>query len=284
MSIKKKIGFLHPGAMGISLAASAQNSGHKSYWVSDGRSKETKDRAEEHHLTDAKTLTNLTQTCDAIICICPPDAAENVAKEVAALSFEGLYVDANAISPQRAIRIQNIVEEAGARFIDGSVIGGPAWKPNNTWLQLSGGYAHEVAEIFNKGPLETNIIGEEIGKASALKMTYAAYSKGTTALLAAILSTAENFDVRNELEEQWTKYDLEFVEQAHNRTKRVTAKAWRFAGEMDEIAATFAEAGQPSGFHEAAGEIYRSIASFKTAEETPELEDVLGKLLNNPNL
>ena len=274
-----KIGFLHPGAMGISLAASAQNSGNESCWISSGRSKETKERAEEHHLTDLKTLTHLTQTCEVIVSICPPDAAESVAQAVAALSFSGLYLDANAISPQRAICIQNIVEEAGARFVDGSVIGGPAWKANNTWLQLSGKYAPEIAELFSEGPLETNIIGDEVGKASALKMTYAAYSKGTTALLAAILATAENFDVRNELEAQWAKYDPEFVEQAHNRTQRVTAKAWRFAGEMDEIAATFAEAGLPSGFHEAAGEIYRRITDFKDAKETPELEDVLGKLL-----
>ena len=275
-----KIGFLHPGAMGISLAASAQNSGHEAYWISDGRSKETRERAEEYHLIDAKTLTLLTRTCSVIVSICPPAAAEEVAKNVAALSFDGLYLDANAISPQRALRIQEIVENAGARFVDGSVIGGPAWKPKNTWLQLSGDYAEDAATLFSKGPLETNIIGKEIGKASALKMAYAAYSKGTTALLAAILATAENFDVRKELETQWTKYEPEFVEEAHARTKRVTAKAWRFAGEMDEIAETFAEAGMPSGFHEAAGEIYQRIAHLKDAEKTPELDVVLRELLN----
>ncbi len=280
MTKKKKIGFLHPGAMGISLAASAQNSGNEAYWISNGRSPETRQRAEEHNLSDLQTLPLLTQTCSVIISICPPYAAEEVAKSVAAQNFDGLYVDANAISPQRALRIQEIVEKAGARFVDGSVIGGPAWKANNTWLQLSGGYAQDVARFFCEGPLETNIIGNEIGKASALKMTYAAYSKGTTALLAAILAAAENFDVRNELEAQWAKYEPEFVEEAHTRTKRVTAKAWRFAGEMDEIAETFAEAGLPSGFHEAAGEIYQRIADFKGRDETPKLEDVLRELLN----
>ncbi len=275
-----KIGFLHPGAMGISLAASAQNSGHEAYWISDGRSSETHQRAEEHHLTDLQTLPLLTQACSVIISICPPAAAEEVAQNVASQKFTGIYCDANAISPQRAFRIQKTVENTGAHFVDGSVIGGPAWKPNNTWLQLSGDYAQEVAMLFSKGPLETNIIGNEIGKASALKMAYAAYSKGTTALLAAILATAENFDVRKELEAQWAKYEPEFVEEAHARTKRVTAKAWRFAGEMDEIAETFAEAGLPSGFHEAAGEIYQRIAHFKDTNKTPKLEKVLSELLD----
>jgi 3-hydroxyisobutyrate dehydrogenase-like beta-hydroxyacid dehydrogenase len=136
-----KIGFLHPGAMGISLAASAQNSGNEACWISDGRSPETRARAEKYHLTDLQTLAHMTQTCSVIVSICPPHAAEDVARSVAAESFSGLYVDANAISPQRALRIQKIVENASARFVDGSVIGGPAWKPNNTWLQLSGDYA-----------------------------------------------------------------------------------------------------------------------------------------------
>jgi 3-hydroxyisobutyrate dehydrogenase-like beta-hydroxyacid dehydrogenase len=275
-----KIGFLHPGAMGISLAASAQNSGHEACWISDGRSPETRQRAEEHHLSDLQTLPLLTQACSVIVSICPPAAAEAVAKDVANLSFKGLYLDANAISPQRALRIQEIVENAGARFVDGSVIGGPAWKANNTWLQLSGDYAQDISKLFSAGPLETSIIGKEIGKASALKMAYAAYSKGTTALLAAILATAENFDVRSELEAQWAKYEPEFVQEAHARTKRVTAKAWRFEGEMDEIAETFAEAGLPSGFHEAAGEIYQRIAHLKEVDEIPELKIVLEKLLN----
>ncbi len=275
-----KIGFLHPGAMGISLAASAQNSGNEACWISDGRSPETRARAEEYHLTDLRTLAHMTQTCSVIVSICPPHAAEDMARSVAAESFSGLYVDANAISPQRALRIQEIVENAGARFVDGSVIGGPAWQPNNTWLQLSGDYAQDIAEFFNGGPLETNVLSGEIGKASALKMAYAAYSKGITALLAAILATAENFGVRADLEEQWAKYDPEFVEQAHNRTCRVTAKAWRFAGEMNEISATFVEAGLPSGFHEAAGDVYRQMAEFKDTEKTPELNAVLKKLLD----
>ncbi len=278
---KTKIGFLHPGAMGISLAASAQNSGHEAYWISDGRSAATHKRAGEHGLIDAGTLTHLTQICEVVVSICPPHASVDVAQSVAALSFQGLYLDANAIAPQTSLRIQEIVERAGARYVDGSVIGGPAWEKGKTWLHLSGGYAQEIAALSEAGPLETNILGEEIGKASALKMAYAAYSKGTTALLAAILALAENFDVRESLEAEWAKDDSAFVEQVHKRTQRVTAKAWRFAGEMDEIAKTFADAGLPSGFHDAAGEIYRRMAEFKALGETPDLETILNKLLGN---
>jgi len=275
------IGFLHPGAMGISLAASAQNGGHEAYWVSEGRSQATRDRAEKYHLIDSGTLANLTHTCEVVISICPPHAAEDVAKSIAALSFHGIYLDANAIAPQRALRIQKIVEDAGARFVDGSVVGGPAWEAGKTWLHLSGKDAKAITPLFAEGPLETNIVSEEVSQASALKMCYAAYSKGTTALLSAILAAAENYEVRGELEKQWARYDADFPKQAQSRARRVTAKAWRFAGEMDEIAATFSDAGLPGEFHKAAGEIYRRITAFKEAKETPELQEVLSKLLQD---
>lgn len=273
-----KIGILHPGEMGVSIAASAIKSGHEVYWVSDNRSDKTRQRAEKHNLVDIVSLSHLCQTSEIIFSVCPPHSAEDVAKSVIERGFKGYYLDANAISPQRSSRIRQMVESNGIHFIDGGIIGGPAWNPKETWLYLSGKDAKVIADCFSSGPLETKIIGDEIGKASALKMCYAAYSKGTTALLAAILATAESLGVRDELYGQWNMDDPSFSEQANRRTTRVTAKAWRFEGEMHEIAATFQEAGLPNGFHEAAAEIYHRLAGFKDSTETPSLEDVLNTL------
>jgi 3-hydroxyisobutyrate dehydrogenase-like beta-hydroxyacid dehydrogenase len=144
---------------------------------------------------------------------------------------------------------------------------------------LSGERASEIAAWFSSGPLETKIIGDEIGKASTLKMCYAAYTKGTTALLCAILATAESLGVRNELYQQWNVDDKDFAEQVNRRVERVTVKAWRFEGEMTEIASTFREAGLPAGFHQSAAEIYHRLAGFKDAIETPPLDDVLKSLV-----
>ncbi len=276
---KLKIGFLHPGAMGISLAASAQNSGHTVYWASAGRSAQTQERAAEHNLVEVGSLNELCETCSVIVGVCPPHAAEEVARQTLEASFDGFYLDANAISPQRAKRIGRLMDEAGIRLIDGGIIGGPAWEPGRTLLYLSGEYAERVAACFSEGPLETRIIGNEIGKASALKMCFAAYTKGTTALLCAILAAAEELGVRMDLQRQWSQNGSDFADQAAGRVKRVTAKAWRFTGEMDEIAATFAGAGVPAGFHEAAGEIYSRLAHFKAETEQPSLEDVLEALV-----
>ena len=275
------IGILHPGAMGISVAASALQSGHQVCYASEGRSDATRARADEHHLHELGTLAELCQTCSIIISVCPPHAAEDVAQQVIDRRFKGLYLDANAIAPQKAQRIDEKLSSAGITFVDGGIIGGPAWDPGETWLYLSGKDAKRIADCFSAGPLETSIIGDEIGKASAIKMCYAAYTKGTTALLTSILALAEALGVRDELKSQWEQDEANFSDQAERRARRVTAKAWRFAGEMDEIASTFESANMHGGFHRAAEDVYRRLAGFKDAGEVPELGAVLTALLKN---
>jgi 3-hydroxyisobutyrate dehydrogenase-like beta-hydroxyacid dehydrogenase len=204
-----------------------------------------------------------------------------VAHQVIACGYQGLYLDANAISPQRVIRIGQAMTETGVAFVDGGIIGGPAWEPERTWLYLSGTEAERVAAYFSAGPLETSVIGDEVGKASALKMCFAAYTKGSTALLCAVVATAQELGVWGELEHEWSRRWSDFAEQTVDRVRRVTARAWRFAGEMEEISATFSQAGLPGEFHAAAADVYRRIAQFKEAPETPGLEEVLAALLDS---
>jgi 3-hydroxyisobutyrate dehydrogenase-like beta-hydroxyacid dehydrogenase len=274
-----KIGILHPGEMGISVAASAANNGNHIYWASKGRSRQTRARAEKYHLIEINSFAVFCQICEVIISICPPHAAEEIAQSVKEAGFRGLYLDANAISPQRAIKMGRMLETNSIDFVDGGIIGGPAWTPKETWLYLSGEHADEIASCFSAGLLETKIIGNDIGKASALKMCYAAYTKGTTALLSAVLAAAESLEVREELYQQWEMDNAGFSEQVNRRVAQVTAKAWRFEGEMKEIASTFDEASLPDGFHQAAAEIYHRMANFTEWGEAPPLEPVLKALL-----
>jgi 3-hydroxyisobutyrate dehydrogenase-like beta-hydroxyacid dehydrogenase len=273
-SDRPTVGILHPGQMGSSLAASAQQSGCQVVWASEGRSAATRERAHRLGLLDAGTLTRLCEICDLVVSVCPPHAAREVAIQVAGHGFAGLYLDANAVSPQSAVEVARIVSGAGATAIDGGVVGPPAWHPKTTWLYLSGERAEEVVVCFAGGALETQIIGEEVGAASALKMCYAAWTKGSTALLCAILAAADELGVWPELRGQWERDWPGFAEQATGRAQRVTAKAWRFAGEMDEIAATLEASGAPGGFHAAAADLYCRLAHFKD-RPTPPLDEVL---------
>ena len=275
----KHIGFLHPGEMGVSLAATAQNTGHSAYWVGESRSSDTYARAAKNKLIELQTIDEMCQRCSLIISVCPPHAAVDVAKQVLPHHFKGIYADVNAISPNRAKHIGQLMMDADVEFVDGGIIGGPAWKLNSTWLYLSGLASDHVAACFSSGPLVTEVIGDEIGKASALKMCFAAKTKGATALLCAIVAAAEQLGVRKELEKQWSRYGSDDVQNNLAQVSRVTSKAWRFSGEMEEIALTLESSGLPGGFHLAASDIYQRIAKFKGADPLPHVEDVIEALL-----
>jgi 3-hydroxyisobutyrate dehydrogenase-like beta-hydroxyacid dehydrogenase len=273
----RRIGLIHPGAMGASVGAAARSNNHTVLWASTGRSADTWARARRAQLEDAGTVPELVNASEIVLSVCPPHAADDVAREVTQLGFSGVYVECNAISPDRTRTIQRIVEDAGADYVDGGIIGGPAWKREaGTHFYLSGSRAEEVAACFAESPLETSVISERIGAASALKMGYAAYTKGTTALLTAILGMVEREGVRADLARQWGDT---FTNQTVRRVCSNTAKAWRFVGEMHEIAATFRGAGLPGGFHQAAAEVYERLAAFKDQDEPPSIEAVLEALL-----
>ena len=275
----KQIGVLHPGAMGAAVGAAARQGGATVVWASENRSAATRRRAEKAGLTDVETIAELVRRSDFIISICPPHAAGEVAEVVAKSGFDGVYADANAISPARAPAIQETIEAPGAKFVDGGIIGVPPEESGTTRLYLCGTAVPELAECFASGPLEAVGLDSPIGTASALKMVYAAYTKGTTALLGAILAVAEHQGVRAALEHEWSLSQPHLSKgMAVDRVRKNTAKAWRFVGEMEEIAGTFAEAGLPGGFHAAAGEIYRRLACFRESDELPRLDVVIAAL------
>ena len=276
------IGVLNPGSMGISLAVSVKATGHDVCWASAGRSEQTRSRAEEHGLTEVGSVEELCQQVEGIVCICPPHATEQVAREVAGFGFPGVYLDANAISPARAQAIAATVAEVGGRYVDGGVIGSPAWKANSTYLHLSGEEAEVVADWFRDGLLVINVLGTGASEASALKMCFAAYTKGTTALFYAILATAERLQVRDALIEQWSQLAgmVDMAERAGKSVGGMTTKAWRWIDEMEQISQTFEAAGFHGGFHAAAAEVFRRSAPLRDIAD-PEVGEVLQALLAN---
>ena len=272
------IGLISPGQMGASIGAAASHSATRVIWAGDGRSKASHTRASDAGLENGGTIDTLVKDSDIILSVCPPHYAEDVARQVKQRAFSGLFVDCNAIAPEKS---RQIAERFGYQnFVDGGIVGGPAWtSESGTRLYLSGDRSKEIAALFNNSPLETTIIPGEIGAASAMKMVFAAYTKGTTALLAAILGVAEKEGVRNVLESQWGQT---FTEQTHHRVVANSAKAWRFEGEMQEIAATFENAGLPGGFHAAAAVVFERLAQFKD-EPAADLVELLKALNQSRN-
>lgn len=273
----RRIGIVHPGEMGIAVAISARNSGNDVFWASQGRSTATRARAAEAGLQDSGTIAKLCEACTIILSVCPPENAEQVADQVRACSYRGIYVDANAISPERAQRMARRMEDGGAQFVDGGIIGPAPKARNQTWLYLAGDAAREVADCFSAGPIEVELLEGGVGRASALKMCFAAYSKGSIALACAVLAAAEGLDVLDNLKRQWARNGPP-LEKLERELSGAAPKAWRFAGEMREIAETFATVGVPPVFHRAAEEIFERLRHFKNCDRAS-LTEVLNATL-----
>jgi 3-hydroxyisobutyrate dehydrogenase-like beta-hydroxyacid dehydrogenase len=249
------IGLLHPGEMGAAVGRCLTGAGYTVLWASEARGPETAARAREAGLADAGTAAEMAERADLILSICPPHAALDTAWGVQ--GFAGLYVDANAISPATAREVALMVEEGGATYIDGGIIGLPPVRPGHTRLYLSGEQAPTVRRLFDGTPLDARVIGGGSFSASAIKMAYAAWTKGSAALLLAARSLARAEGVEDALVAEWTLSQPALADRSRAAARSATAKGWRWVAEMEEIAASMAAAGLPDGFHQAAAEIFR---------------------------
>jgi hypothetical protein len=234
------VGLLHPGEMGSAIGTALQAAGHEVLWASEGRSEATDARAAG--FTDAGTAAEVVARSEVVFSVVPPHAALGLAESLP--PFAGIFVDANAVSPATAARVGSAVE----RFVDGGIVGGPP-APR---LYLSGAEAERVAALFLGSPVETQIVAN----ASALKCAYAAWTKGSAALLLAIREFARAEGIWEALAEEWARSQPQLAERLAVAERSAAAKGWRWIGEMEEIADAFAADGLPPGFHKAAALIY----------------------------
>ena len=249
-------------------------------WASEGRSRETRARAAGAGLEDLGTLAALTEAADAVLSVCPPHGALALAETVAATGFDGLYLDANAVSPSTALEIAGAAAAGGARFVDGGIVGPPAVRPGTTRLYLSGDAAAELTALFEGSALEAIDLDADVGAASALKMCYAGFTKGSAALLLSLRAAASAYGVEDGLLREWARSQPGLEKRSVRAAATAAPKAWRFAGEMEEIASTLEAAGLPDGFHRAAAEAYARLAGFRGEPEGVAVEEVVAALLD----
>jgi 3-hydroxyisobutyrate dehydrogenase-like beta-hydroxyacid dehydrogenase len=267
------IGLLHPGAMGAVLGSVLLE---PVLWVSAGRSPGSYRRAESAGLVEVESLDALAGSVDVVLSVCPPESADELAQSVARAGFSGLYVDANAVSPATARQIGTRFDH----FVDGGIVGPPPTEPGLTRLYLSGDRAGEVRALFDGTAVEARVVNDEPGAASAVKMCFASWTKGTSALLLAIRALAEAEGVSDALLAEWETSMPELVTRSESVAAAVGPKAWRFEGEMHEISATFRDDHLPGEFHAGAAEIYRRLASLKE-HDRPTLTEALALILES---
>lgn len=269
---------LHPGAMGAKVGGQAALAGARVLYVPTGRSAASLQRAREEGLEAADSLQSALEASDFVLSVCPPHAAEEVAHEVLAHSFRGVYVEANAISPDRTRRIAAACAERGVPMLDGSIVGGPPGPGSAPRLYLSGD-GKEVARaagVFEDTQVVARPLDAEIGAASALKMAYASYQKSARVLAAVSHALAASHGVAAELAREAGSLTSNILAET-DQLPSVAARAWRWAPELEEIADTLRTAGLPPALAEGAATALRRWNDDKDRFDLP-LEEVLAHL------
>ena len=270
------VGLLSPGDMGHVVGQVMRENGLQVLTCLQGRSERTRGLAEAAGIEAVPSYEQLVRDVKLVISILVPAEAENAAQTVArALKETGeeiVYADCNAIAPETAKRIDAVITEAGSRFVDAGIIGGPPRKPGGTRFYCSGPDTGAFEELGNHG-LDVRVVGREVGQASGFKMCYAAQTKGYTALCTELLVAARKMGLYDALVEE-----LQLSQQARYASMEgglpgMPTKAGRWIGEMEEIAKTFGDLGLTPKIYQGAADIYRMVCGTPLAEETPETRD-----------
>ena len=269
------VAILSPGSMGSAVGQALRESGYDVVTNLDGRSERTRVLAEEAGFRAVSGIDSIVEEADLVMSILVPSEAISVAREAAAAmkrtGASPAYADCNAVSPDTARELGGIIEAAGGRFIDAGIIGGPPGSGSPPRFYASGPHEAVIGELDGKGII-VPLLGGDVGRASAIKMCYASLTKGVSALQTAALVAAYRLGLSSELEEEMSSSQANVLAQMQS-VIGLPGKAFRWVGEMEEIAATFESVGVTGNFHHGAAEIFRMVADSPLGDERPETID-----------
>ena len=269
------IGLLSPGDMGHAVGSVLRTNGLTVLTSLEGRSVRSRELAAKVGIEDAGTVNDLAREVDILLCIVVPSAAPDVARAVAAAIRKRaspiLYVDCNAIAPRTVREIGDTIISAGGRFADVGIIGPPPTRPGAKFY-ASGPGAADLAILRDFG-LDVRLLDGEIGQASGLKMCYGAMTKGLQALGTELLVAARLMGLEDALRAEQRESTPDVIAWVERSIPTMPPKAHRWVGEMEEIAACFADLGMTPAILEGAAEMYNFVAGTSIGQESPEERD-----------
>jgi 3-hydroxyisobutyrate dehydrogenase-like beta-hydroxyacid dehydrogenase len=262
--------------MGHSVGKVLHDNGLRVITCFDDRSQRSRDLAGVAGIEDGGSLNDVVSEADVFLSILVPssavDVARSVAKAIQATGTDLLYVDCNAIAPRTARAVAEEVSAAGGRVADIGIVGPPPRRPG-TRFYTSGPAAEEVQDLSNYG-LDIRVIGDQIGQASGLKMCYGALTKGLQALGVELLVAAKALGLEEVLAAEQAGSVGDVKSWLERSVPTMPPKAYRWVGEMEEIAMTFEDVGLTPLMFQGAADLYRFIAETPIGKETPETRDM----------
>ncbi|MGI9437755.1 MAG: DUF1932 domain-containing protein [Geminicoccaceae bacterium] len=288
------VAVMSPGDMGHHVGALLKRHSLRVITSLEGRSSRTAALAAKAGIEVLADDRLVIREADMILAILVPAQALALAERLAPMIEEAdddlLYVDCNAIAPSTAERIATVIEGIGSGFVDAGIIGPPPRQDSGaTRFYASGRLADRFACLNDHG-LDVRVIGQRPGEASAVKMCYAALTKGTTALMTGLSIAAERHGVSDALRAEFALSQAAMFERMQRQVPAMVPKAHRWVGEMEEIAKTFNTAGISPKIFEGIADVYQDVSRNMIAKVTQEAwsdqdkayEDVVEDLSKEP--
>ena len=270
------VAILSPGDMGHAVGQRLRENELNVVTCLAGRSERTRSLAGKAGIRDVASMEELVEQSDLIMSMTVSAAVPSLCRDVAAAirstGSDTLFAECNAIAPQLTRELEPVITDAGGRFVDVSIIGGPPRPGYSPHFYTSGDYASEFVQLNNFG-LDVLKLEGDIGQASGIKMCYAAMTKGTSALYSELLMAAELMGLTEPLLAEFSNGQSAVLQRMERNIPTVPPRSRRWVSEMEEIRDTFAHLGMTPHLFEGVAEMYRLIGSSPLGEEFPESRD-----------
>ena len=270
------VAILSPGDMGHAVGQRLRENELDVITCLVGRSNRTRALASKAGIRDVPNLEALVEEADLVMSMtvsaAVPGLCSQVAEALKATGASALFAECNAIAPNLVRELEPLITDAGGKFVDVSIIGGPPRPGYSPHFYASGEHAPQFAQLNDFG-LEVLDLNGGVGKASGIKMCYAAMTKGSWALYSQLLMAAELMDLTEPLLAEFHSGQQAVLQRMESTLPTVPPRSRRWVSEMEEIRDTFASLGMTPNLFEGVAEMYRFIGSTPLGEEFPESRD-----------
>ena len=280
MSIES-VAILSPGDMGHAIGQLLREHELHVLTCLAGRSDRTRQLSEQAGITGVSSINELVAQSDILMSVTVSEAVPGLCQEISeAARVTGtdlLFAECNAISPELSRDMESVLKSGGARYVDASIIGGPPRNGSSPRVYASGDNVAEFLQLRDFG-LDVRDLGDQLGRASGIKMCYAAMTKGTTALHAELLIAAEKLGLTDEVMAEFLNTQPAVVERMEGWMPGMPAKSRRWVSEMEEIERTFSDLGLTPNIFKGVADVYRMIGETALGGENPESRDKVRNL------
>ncbi|OHV51183.1 hypothetical protein CgIS1_19280 [Frankia sp. CgS1] len=256
--------------MGARIGEILRTAGHEVLYCPTGRSPQTLQRAQDAGLLPVSRLDDLCDSTEILMSLCPPEAALDVARAVAAAGFTGLYVDANAVNPERMRAIERLMTAAGGTIVDACLIGPVPTRQDTTRMYLAGDARHagEISGLFTGSTVQVIVFDGQVGAASALKIAHSSFAKTSRVLAALAHALAAEYGVQQALTDEARRRSRPALAEP-DFFATVAARAWRWGPELAQAAESYRTVGLPDAMLRGAEELLRTWYEHKDIEHAP---------------